>query len=268
MKGSVNPFEPWRPPQANVPPPLRAAQPWRPPPPRVAVEEPPFVEPVDPPRRNKPPQPPRAKQPQNRPAKSTSGRTPLAQLAAFVVLCVLAILGLDNLNWLRCTHMPRLIALECSAVVLAGMAFNCRRDWHKRLTWMAASLAFAGIAAWFVPTAQGVNLWSAYRQVEVLRSLPVGAVAEYQSGVEARRLVVKEFPSFGPDIRAAERDWLRRTVEDAVERADRRATTDPQQALVDLHRLDDALAKWEHYALVAKELEMAKKRALQACRGE
>ena len=36
--GNVNPFEPWRPAQVDVPPPLHASRPWRPPaPPRAAA---------------------------------------------------------------------------------------------------------------------------------------------------------------------------------------------------------------------------------------
>jgi hypothetical protein len=63
MKGNVNPFEPWRPQDVDVPPPLHASRPWRPPapPPRgraaAATEEPPLAELADPPR-NKPPQRP------------------------------------------------------------------------------------------------------------------------------------------------------------------------------------------------------------------
>jgi hypothetical protein len=168
-------------------------------------------------------------------------------------------------GWLRGTHAPRLMALGVSAAVLLGMAMSRRRSWYARLTWMALALALAGITAWFVPTLRGVNLWSAYRQIEALRAVPAGDVAEYQRGAPARRILVQEFPSFAPDVSAAEQSWLRRTVDEAIENADRQLENDPHAALADLHRLNEELARLEHYALVQKELESARRRALQAC---
>ena len=269
MKVHVNPFEPWRPTEAPVPPPIHAARPWRPSPPppaAAAVEEPLFVEPVDPPPRKKPAKrPPRPERPQARTGPPCQRRTPVSQLTAFVVLGVLAFLCLDGVGWCRGTHMPRLMALGASAGLFIGMAFNFRRDWYTRLTWMAIALALAGIALWFVPTLNGVNLWSAYRHVESLRTLPPGDVAEYQRGVSARRLLVQDFPSFAPDVSAAEQAWLRRTMDEAIESADHRLETDPHAALADLQRLNAELAFLDQDHPVRKELESARARAVQAC---
>ncbi|HTU17793.1 MAG TPA: hypothetical protein VMG10_06980 [Gemmataceae bacterium] len=266
MRSNVNPFEPWRPTEAAVPPPLHAARPWRPPPPppaATAVEDPPLVEPVNPPPRKKPPKRPLPpERPQGQPSRR---RTPLSQLTAFVLFGVLTCLGLESMGWCRGAHLPRLMALGASIGLFAGMAFNGRRGWRTRVTWMAAALAVAGIALWFVPTMRGVNLWSAYRQVETLRTLPAGEVAVYQRGAAARRTLIEEFPSFAPDIRAAEQAWLRRTVNEAVESADRRLERDPHAALADLQRLNTELAQLEGYASVQKELETARARAVQAC---
>lgn len=271
MKANVNPFEPWRPPQAAVPPPLHVGRPWRPPPPPPAhaAEEPLVVEPVDPPPRNKPlrrPSPP--KRPQDRTDLPSPRRTPVSQWAAFVVLAVLGFLCLDSVGWLRGTHAPRLMALGASAGIFVGMAVNHRRGWHRRLRGMAIALALAGIALWFVPTLRGVNLWSAYRQIEALRGLPAGAVAEYQRGAAARRTLVEEFPSFAANLRAAEQAWLRRTVDEAINKADRQLDNDPDTALAQLHQLDEQLAPLEHYASVRKELEAARRRMVQACLAE
>lgn len=145
------------------------------------------------------------------------------------------------------------------------MTFNRRRDWRTRLTWMAGSLALAGLALWFVPTMRGVNLWSAYRQVEALRALPAGDLAAYQRGAATRRVLVEEFPSFAPEMSAAERAWLRRTVDEAVETADRQLETDPHAALAAVHRLNAELTPLEHYASVQKDLASARARAMQAC---
>jgi hypothetical protein len=266
MKGTVNPFEPWRPVADRIPPRLHASRPWRPPaPPPVfkVVEEPPLVEPVKPLPRNKPPE--RPKQTQGRWGSSSPRRTPISQWTAFIVLAVLGLVCLDSFGWMSGTHMPRLMALGVSAGIFVGMALNNRRDWYTRLTWMAAALALAGLALWFVPTALGVNLWSAYRQVERLRDLPAGDVAAYQRGVSERRILVAEFPSFAGDVSAAEKGWFRRTVDEAIEAADRQLKNDPDAALAHLHQLDQDLSRLEHYATVQKELESARRRAVQAC---
>lgn len=256
MKGTVNPFEPWRPVAARTPPPLHASRPWRPPPPppvRRAVEEPLLVEPVNPSRRNKPPE--RPKRPQGR----------MAHRIAFVVLCLLGLWCLGRVGWFSGTHMPRLIALGASAGMFVGMALSRRRNWRTRLTWMTAALAFAGIALWFVPTSHGVNLWSAYRQVKELHALPAGDVAAYQRGAAALRTLVEDFPSFAADVSAAEQTWLRRTVDEAIEKADRKLKNDPNAALIDLHQLDKDLSQLNPYATVRKDLESARRRAVQAC---
>src|SRR5581483_9847464 len=179
MKGTVNPFEPWRPVEARIPPPLHVSRPWRPPSPppvRVAVEEPPLVEPIKPLPRTKPPE--RRKQPQGRAATSAPRRTPIRQWAAFFFvlgvysILVLVVLGVtcktifEIVDGLCGTHAPRVIVLGASIGLFLGLVFNRRRNWPTRLSWMTAALALAGIGLWFVPTTHGINLWSAYRQVE------------------------------------------------------------------------------------------------------
>jgi hypothetical protein len=178
---------------------------------------------------------------------------------------VVVILCLEGAGWLRDTHVLRFMALGASTTVLVGMVFDSSRSWYRRLTWMGAALALAGIAAWFMPTLHGVNLWSAYRQIEALRALPAGDMAAYQRGAPARRILVEEFPSFAADVAAAEQAWLRRTVDEAIERADRQLEVDPHGALADLHRLSAELTPLEHYTSVRNELDAARRRALQAC---
>ncbi len=266
MKGTVNPFEPWRPAEENVPPPLHASRPWRPPPPaRAAVEELPFAEPVEPPRNKPKEHPPRPKRPQDRADRRSAGGTPVSQWVIVVLLGLLLVLGLDGLGWMRGTHLPRLAALGASAGLLAGVSLSRRRSWRARLTGTALALALAGFAVWFVPTLRGVSLWSAYRQVEELRVLPAGAVAEYRRGAPDRRVLVEEFPTFAVDVNAAEQAWLRRTVDEAIENADRHMEKDPHKALADLHQLNEALTQLERYSSVRDELKAARRRALRAC---
>jgi hypothetical protein len=272
MKGNVNPFEPWRPTGLDVPPPIHAARPWRPSPPKgQRVEEPPFVEPADKPaaaaRPSKPAARPRTPEPKYLCSKQRCAgemRTDLKVVLGMAPL--LAILGLVGLGWFGGTHLPRVaIALLAVATGLTlGVSVARRRSWYIRLGWIAVGLAFAGLAGWFVPTAGGISLWSAYRQVDELNALPAGDVAAFVRGVPDRKEVVAEFPSFAEDIAAAEQAWVRRSVDGGVEDADRQIDIDPAKALTNLHQLNAELSRTEHYALVRGDLEAARRRALQA----
>lgn len=279
MKGRVNPFEPWRPAQVDVPPPLHASRPWRPPAlPRVAAEEPLVVEPADPPQ---PPKRPaanqkaakRGKRPPEpeRPPRPATPRTPPVELrkdqkVVLGMFFALVVLGLIGLCWLGGTHLPRVFfaLLAVAFGFTTGISIAHRRSWYTRLGWMATGLALACLAGWFVPTMQGVSLWSAYRQVSELDALPAGDIAGYTNGAASRKELVSEFPTFAEDVAAAEHAWLRRTVDAAIENADRRLETHPHKALADLQKLNESLSRLEHYPLVQKELEAARRRVLQA----
>jgi hypothetical protein len=180
---------------------------------------------------------------------------------------LLAILGLVGLGWFGGTHLPR-VAIALMAVAAGftiGISAARRRSWYVRLGWMAGGLALASLAGWFVPTFGGVSLWSAYGHVEELNTLPAGDVAGFVQGIPARKEVLSEFPTFAEEVAAAEQAWVRRTVDTAIEDADRQIETDPHKALSGLHQLDAQLAKVEHYSLVRGDLEAARRRALQAC---
>jgi hypothetical protein len=275
MKGNVNPFEPWRPIEMKVPPPLHVGRPWRPPAPparRVAVEEPPFLEPVERPR-NKPPlrqpkpQPPRgqASGPPLRPAPQRSACP--CRLGVLFLVSVVSAMALPLLvAGMKESHFARVSLADVSAAFGLAMSLVLyRRSWYSRLGWLAGGLALAGLAIWFMPTTHGVSLWSAYRQVEELRTLPAGDLAGYQRGAFARKQVVAEFPTFAVDVRAAEQAWMRRTADALIEKTDHQLGNDPQKALTDLHRANEELSGLEHYPLVKKDVEAARRRAVQAC---
>lgn len=262
MKGTVNPFEPWRPVEARIPPPLHASRPWRPPPPRptrAAVEEIPSVEPVAPPPRKRP------KPPQGQGGQQSRRRTPISPLTALVVLVVIGFLLLNGIGWCLGMHGSRSMISEASAAMFVGMAFNSRCSSAKRLRILAIALALAAIALWFLPTLHGVSLWSAYTHVAELRTLPPGDVAAYQRGAATRQRIIEEFPSYRADVIAAEQSWFRRTADEAIESADREAKKDPNAALAHLQQLDKGLAPLPHYDLVRKDLESARRRVLQSC---
>lgn len=181
---------------------------------------------------------------------------------------LLGILGLIGLGWFGGTHLPRvaIALLAVAAGLTLGISVARRRSWYVRLGWIAGGLAFAGLAGWFVPTAGGISLWSAYRHVDELNALPAGDVAAFIRGVPDRKEVVAEFPSFAEDIAAAEQAWVRRTVDAAIEDADRQIDIDPAKALkalAQLHQLNAELSRTEHFALVRGDLEAARRRALQ-----
>jgi len=276
MKGNVNPFKPWRPAEVDVPPPLHASRPWRPPlPRRAAVEEPLVVEPAD----NSPPVNRKQDKPAKRPpekvrrcrAQPAACRAPACELrtdqkVVLGMFFALGVLGMVGLAWLGGTHLPR-VFFALAAVAFGfttGISVAHRRSWYTRLGWMAAGLALAGLAGWFVPTMRGVSLWSAYRQVAELHALPAGDVAGYTSAAAARKELVSEFPTFAEDVTTAEQAWMRRTADEAIEQADNALETDPDKALTDLQQRTESLARLEHYSLVQKELEAARQRVVQA----
>lgn len=268
MKGTVNPFEPWRPIADRLPPPLHVGRPWRPPyrrPAQAAVEEPLLVEPVNPRPRSKPPE--RPERPQRQPAPTSPPRTPTSRLANFLILGLVALMIFDGIRGLGDSrHSPRLSLLSASAILFAGTTFlNRYLSWSRHLTLMVCVLAFAGFVGWFVPSGHGINLWTAYRQIEELRTLPPGDVAAYQRAAVDRRTLVRDFPSFAADVSEAEHAWLRRTVDEVIDSADRQLAKDPDAVLLRLQQLDKELSQLDHYPSVRKDLESARRRAVRAC---
>jgi hypothetical protein len=270
MNGIVNPFEPWRPVEAEIPPPVHASQPWRPTPPtqRADSEEIPFAELADPPERCKQPKRKcaarRAERNRNPSATTIAPKNSRVLVPMVFLLGLLVVLGL---SWLGGDHFWRITVTLAAVGVGFIVAFSLpsERGWHVRLGWLTAGLTVAALSAWFVPTLHGVSLWSAYAQVEELRTLPVGDMDEYRRGEPARRMLVEAFPSFASDVSAAELAWVRRTVDEAVENADRQLEVDPYAALSDLHRVNAEMARLDQYVSVRNELQAAEQRATQAC---
>lgn len=272
MKSIVNPFEPWRPQDVPIPPPIHAARPWRPaspPPARPANQAIPFAEPVDPPRQNRARKccgkRKEAARVEKRNAAAKSSGTACRVLGVLAALLVLGSLTTLGSCWLGGSHFFRVVftLLAVTVSFTFGLAPASPRTWASRLTWMATGLALAGLSAWFVPTLRGVNLWSAYRQVEELRTLPAGEIAEYQRGAVDRRILIAEFPSFTSDIRAAETAWLRRTVDEVIENAERQADRDPQAALATLQRWNEDLKNSDQFSSVREDLQTAQQRFTQ-----
>lgn len=270
MNGIVNPFEPWRPLETEIPPPIHAGRPWRPTPPtqRAASEDIPFAELADPPKRCKQPKQKcaarRAERKRTAPTTMEVPRSPRVLVPRILLLGLLVVLGL---SWLGSAHFWRIIVTLAAvgAGFLVAFSLPSERGWYVRLGWLAAGLALAAVSAWFVPTLHGISLWSAYERVEELRALPAGDIDEYRRGEPARRMLVEAFPSFASDVSAAEVAWIRRTVDEAIENADRQLEVDPHAALSVLHRLNAELSRSDEYVSVRNELQAAEQRAARAC---
>jgi hypothetical protein len=196
MSNPIDPFEPWRPP--GYQPPHGAAKPsdsgW--PEPR------PFEQPARPDQT-----PPDFSQ-------ESHGHEMVLVLALFALVIATVVLFFR----LPGGHVGRLAA---AFVLLAGglaagisLARKCR--WFVRLGWVAAGLVLAAAAWVFVPTAQGLNLWSAYHladeQVQELRELEAGDTSGFMKGVPVRENVVAQFPYFKQELDRAEQAWIERSL--------------------------------------------------------
>ncbi len=276
MKAIVNPFEPWRPIDLPIPTPLNAGRPWRPSPPlRPASEEAiPLAESVDPPARKRKQRCCGKKKCAARKAKKTQpsidrervGEPKRSRILPILFL-LLGTLILAGFSCFGGTHYFRVFVTLFAVFVgfSFGLSPSAEKSWHVRLRWMTCGLALAGLSAWFVPTLSGINLWSAYRQVEDLREMQPGEVDEFLRGAADRHRLVEAFPSFAAEVKSGEAAWLRRTVDEAISSADLRLDTLPCTAATDLQKLSAELKGLDHFDAVRDELQSAIQRAEQAC---
>src|SRR6185312_10871034 len=138
MKGNVNPFQPWRPAELDVPRPLHASRPWRPPEKKAGgvAEEVPLVEPLEQPARNAPP----LRKKKRRPTSQAALNTPIEELrtdqkVVLGMFFALGLLALVGLAWLGGTHLPRVFAvlLAVAAGITVGVSRARHRTWLVRL---------------------------------------------------------------------------------------------------------------------------------------
>ncbi len=276
MKAIVNPFEPWRPIDVPIPKPLNPGRPWRPSPPLRPTSKGaiPLAESIDPPATKRKRRCCGKNKCAERKAKKAQPSTDLQRVGEpkrsrvlpilFLLLGTLAIAGFSFFGG---THYFRVFVTLFAIFIgfFFGLWPNANRAWHARLRWMTAGLALAGVSAWFVPTLSGVNLWSAYRQVDELRTMQPGEVDEFLRSAADRHLLVQAFPSFALEVKSGEMAWLRRTVDEAISSADLRLDTRPRAAASDLQQLNVQLRGLEQFGTVRDELQSAIQRAERAC---
>jgi hypothetical protein len=132
-----------------------------------------------------------------------------------------------------------------------------------RLGWVAAGLVGALAVRWFVPTTDGVSLWGATRLASETEAIPVDDLDRYRSEEGRRQTAIRRFPGLETEIADAERAWLRRRVDAAIQDADRLLPADPIQASESLRKLAGDLAKLDHWKDVRDVLREARQRTVR-----
>jgi hypothetical protein len=193
MPQDINPFEPWRPPGFEA---TRREDP------RSSAKE------VAPPRtpalfQDGPPQP--------RPWRAD-------EWAVGLLLLGVAVLAIVLCTQLPQGHYTRVVAAVLALGIGTGAAVSAARKcrWRVRLALLGAGLGGAAAAWVFVPTTQGLSLWTAHAETErhksQLGSLQAGDMAGFSRESQVRMGLMKQFTSFQPRILKAENAWLERTV--------------------------------------------------------
>jgi hypothetical protein len=189
-------------------------------------------------------------------------------LFALVVLAVIVfvVLPRGHVGRIAVTFAPLALSLWV-AIMLAR-----KRRWFVRLGWLAGGLVLASAAWLFVPTAQGLNLWSAYRlaeiQVQELEALEPGETADFLKATPARENLVAQFPSFKAEIDEAEEAWLDRSTKLWVAALSnlRVKDVDGLEELRDSYLPLCSKAPFQGFLAKVSEAEMHwKKRSIAAC---
>ncbi len=169
-----------------------------------------------------------------------------------LLLLVLVLVGLIAFGEMTAAHITRVVAvLACVAVGLrwsAPAVTPGAGGKHRRLSRLirpVLAVVSALLAWWLVPTAEGQNLWGARLQaqdlVERAQANPAGDYPGFAAAAPERVRLVRLFPQYAGPIHAAERAWLKRTVEKSVADARASEAERPAQALLRLAALEGGL---------------------------
>jgi hypothetical protein len=183
-------------------------------------------------------------------------------------LFLLLLTGLVSTAALGGEHLPRVLA-SCLALGLgwsAGVSWARRRSRTVRLAWVAAGVVGALCARWFVPTTQGVSLWTASRMADRLETYPVSAPGGFAAGQARRQAAVRQFPQYAEEIQTAERVCLRRCVDAAIGRAAGLLQDNPRLATRPLRDCDRALGRLIQNTDLETDLRNARRQTIrEAC---
>lgn len=151
------------------------------------------------------------------PQTPPTGPSPRLKMLLFLLLA-LAVAGVVLASTLPSGHAPRIIGTLLAAGLGLAVAILLarKRSWKVPLAWAVGGLGSAALAWIFVPTTQGLSLWSAHRQahqlVAALQDMPTGDMTGYGKDKETRESLATLFPALQAQIQEAEKVWADRTL--------------------------------------------------------
>jgi hypothetical protein len=130
----------------------------------------------------------------------------------------LVVMGVIAFAQLPSSHAPRILSALLLFGLGAGAAISATRSWgwHVRLCCLGAGVGLAALAWWFVPTTEGMSLWSAQRGadrlVEELEALPACETAAYLKASAEREQLIAQFPGYRQVLQQPADAWIERSV--------------------------------------------------------
>ncbi len=205
MSHDPNPFEPWRP--SDPPEEINPCEPWRPPHERPAQDpwsgqdlpEPGYRPPLF----HSP-----ARQRELRPDQTLV----LLIWGGLAIVAIIAVVQLHALHVTGVAAATLALGLGLTLAISAGRRWR----WRYRFLWLAVGVAAAFACWWFVPTARGLNLWTAQRRAAELEDVPVGDLRAHKAVKQERQELAEQFPQFKGRLDEVERSWGERTREEAL----------------------------------------------------
>jgi hypothetical protein len=130
----------------------------------------------------------------------------------------LLLLGVIAFTQLPFSHAPRILSALLLVGLGAGTAISAGRPWgwRLRLSCLGAGVGLAALAWWFVPTTEGLSLWSAQRGADrlaaELEAVPAGDTAGYLKGSTERERLIAQFSDYRTLLQRPADAWMERSV--------------------------------------------------------
>jgi hypothetical protein len=131
----------------------------------------------------------------------------------------LVLLGVIAFAQLPSSHAPRILIALLFIGLGAGAALSAARPWgwRVRLFCLGAGAGLAALAWWFVPTTEGLSLWSAQREadhlVTELEAMPACDTAAYLKASAEREQLIAQFPGYRQLLQQPADAWIERSVQ-------------------------------------------------------
>jgi hypothetical protein len=130
----------------------------------------------------------------------------------------LVLLGAIAFAQLSFSHAPRILSALLLVGLGAGAAISAARPWGwcERLGCLSAGVGLAALAWWFVPTTEGLSLWSAQRGadrlVAELEAMPACDTTGYLKGSAEREQLIAQFPEYRQLLQRPADAWIEWSV--------------------------------------------------------